>query len=207
MKLASAFPLICLATLSAFADNSNLVLTVGGETYSNVTFGASTPASLSIRHSTGVASIPFAKLPPEIQKQFGYDPQKAGEYLKSLAAAAKFAADQAEQERQRNAERQKQLADKAVNCNKHCTGKVLQVLSDGVLVEAGMESELGQLGGITHRNETLVWFVTPKYEGLVDGDWVDFDAIDGGSYEYVTAIGSKATVRHWRSCSLSRVGN
>jgi hypothetical protein len=69
--------LCCLALQSALAAESNLVLTVGSETYSNVTFGTVTPYAVSIRHSAGIASIPLAKLPPELQHRFGYDPEKA----------------------------------------------------------------------------------------------------------------------------------
>jgi hypothetical protein len=71
------FLILCwVAVQSALADDTNLMLTVGGITYSNVTFGAVTPSWVSIRHSTGAASIPLGELPPELQKKFGYDPQK-----------------------------------------------------------------------------------------------------------------------------------
>jgi hypothetical protein len=77
MKLAGVFLLCCLAMQSAFADDTNLTLTVDGITYSNVTFGTVTPASVKLRHSTGIASIPLEKLPADLQQRFGYDPQKA----------------------------------------------------------------------------------------------------------------------------------
>src|SRR5206468_2491829 len=63
------------------ADETNLILTVDGVTYSNVTFSASTPLSVSIRHSTGITRVPLAKLPAELQKRLGYDPQKAASWL------------------------------------------------------------------------------------------------------------------------------
>ena len=62
------------------ADETNLTLTADGVIYSNVTFGTVTPSSVTIRHSTGVAKVPLAKLPVEVQKQLGYDPLKAAEY-------------------------------------------------------------------------------------------------------------------------------
>lgn len=71
--------LMLVASL-AFADGTNLTLTVDGVTYSNVTFGTVTRSWVSIRHSAGVASIPLEKLPPDVQQRFGYDPQKAAEY-------------------------------------------------------------------------------------------------------------------------------
>ena len=56
-------------------------ITIGGVTYSNVTWRSVTPATVTIFHSTGIAAIPLWKLPPELQKRFGYDPQKATAYL------------------------------------------------------------------------------------------------------------------------------
>jgi hypothetical protein len=39
-----------------------------------------TPITVTIFHKTGVATIPLWKLPPDLQKQFGYDPQKAAQW-------------------------------------------------------------------------------------------------------------------------------
>ncbi len=55
---------------------TNTTLTVGNVTYREIQWGAVTPTAVSIRHSTGIARIPLAVLPPELQKEFGYDPQK-----------------------------------------------------------------------------------------------------------------------------------
>jgi hypothetical protein len=52
-------------------------ITVDGITYSNVQWRTVTPATVSIIHSTGAATLPMEKLPPELQQRFGYDPQKA----------------------------------------------------------------------------------------------------------------------------------
>ena len=86
MRLAGFLILCCLTMQSAFADVTNLMLTVDGITYSNVTFGTLTPGSVSVRHNTGVASIPLAKLPPDLQKQFGYDPAAAEQWFKAKRA-------------------------------------------------------------------------------------------------------------------------
>jgi hypothetical protein len=55
-------------------------ITVDGVIYSNVTWRTVTSATVTIFHETGVASIPLEKLPPELQRRFGYDPQKAAAY-------------------------------------------------------------------------------------------------------------------------------
>lgn len=52
-------------------SETNLVLTIDRETYSNVTFYSVTPATVSIRHSSGLATLPLWKLPPDLQKRFG----------------------------------------------------------------------------------------------------------------------------------------
>jgi hypothetical protein len=66
-------------TANVFAE-TNLTLTVDGVVYSNVTFGTLTPSWVSVRHATGATTIPLAKLPPDLQKQFGYDPDKAAQW-------------------------------------------------------------------------------------------------------------------------------
>ncbi len=69
-----------ISAIASDADETNLMVTADGVTYSNVTFGTVTPVMVSIRHSVGIASVPLAKLQPELQKRLGYDPQKATEY-------------------------------------------------------------------------------------------------------------------------------
>ena len=128
MNAFRAAVLICsLASAVSFAQETNSLpntITVAGVTYSNVVFGKVSPAWVSIRHSTGAASIPLEKLPPELQKRFGYDPEKAADYrvAERTAEAARqearrqqWAAQAAERERQvqQEAEKQKQVAEAA----------------------------------------------------------------------------------------------
>lgn len=84
-----------VAVMASHADETNLTLTVDGVTYSNVTFGSVSPSSVSIRHSTGIARLPLAKLPPELQQRFGYDPQKAADWQKAKQKAEQQKAIQA----------------------------------------------------------------------------------------------------------------
>ena len=51
-------------------------LTIDGVTYQNPRFDRITSTTVTIFHSTGIATVPLAKLSPELQKQFGYDPAK-----------------------------------------------------------------------------------------------------------------------------------
>lgn len=89
---------ICLFTVTmGFAAETNLTLTIDGITYNNVRFVHPTPATVTVFHSTGVATIPLAKLPPDLQKQFNYDPQEAARWG---AAEQKLDAEVAEAKKQ-----------------------------------------------------------------------------------------------------------
>ncbi|HTS19850.1 MAG TPA: hypothetical protein VMP11_19900 [Verrucomicrobiae bacterium] len=95
--------ILCLCLLGVtlgFADDTNLTLTIEGITYHNVRFVHPTPATVTIFHSTGVATIPLAKLPPALQKQFGYDPQAAAQWQ---AEQQKRDAEAADAQRERTA--------------------------------------------------------------------------------------------------------
>ena len=82
--------LFAFGVVASFAEETNTLpstITVDGITYSNVTWRTVTPATVSIFHQTGVASISLEKLPPELQARFGYDPQKAANYRAQELAA------------------------------------------------------------------------------------------------------------------------
>ena len=77
-------------------------ITIGLETYEDVTWGVVTPSTVSIHHKTGIAKIPLAKLPPELQQRFGYDPAIAAAHrAQELAAQAQFQAANVEAAKRR----------------------------------------------------------------------------------------------------------
>jgi hypothetical protein len=78
-----------LIALPAFADD----LTIDGVTYHDVRWGTVTPADVAIIHSTGVVTMPLKKLTPDLQKRFGYDPQKAKRYADAKAERAALEAN------------------------------------------------------------------------------------------------------------------
>lgn len=81
LKFVFVFLACCFLTVQlALSDETNLTLTVDGSIYSNVTFETKTPSTVSIRHSSGIASIPLEKLSPELQRRFGFDQQTAAEW-------------------------------------------------------------------------------------------------------------------------------
>ena len=91
--------ILLLAAMPALADT---ITTISGTTYSDATVTKTTPAAISIVHSTGMAKIPFKDLPAATQKKYGYDPAKAAEYeaqeAQRQAEQKQRAAAQAEQE-------------------------------------------------------------------------------------------------------------
>jgi len=72
MKITVCALLVFTLGSAVLADETNLTLTVDGIIYSNVTFGTVTPATVVIRHSTGAATLPLAKLPADLQQRLGH---------------------------------------------------------------------------------------------------------------------------------------
>ena len=82
MKSFQVCLLLCVSTCAVIlAEETNISLTVDRVTYKEVRWGSITPTEVSIFHSTGVATIPLAKLSPELQQKLGYDAQKAAQWL------------------------------------------------------------------------------------------------------------------------------
>lgn len=112
MRLSGILLLCCLAVQLAFATETNLTLMVDGVTYSNVTFGTVTPSSVTIFYRSGVARIPLEKLPAELQKQFGYDPERAKTHLTLEAQQYERYQQSLQAERERADQEQKSQIEK-----------------------------------------------------------------------------------------------
>ena len=123
LKCTIALVLSFALPLSAVQETNTPIpaLTVNGATYSNATFGRVTPTTVSVFHSTGIATLQLNQLPLELQQKLGYDPNRAAEYEKTEHARLE----------QRRAAAAK--ADRAKTAT-HCHIQVVQVLSDGLLV-------------------------------------------------------------------------
>lgn len=75
--------------------NALTITTTRGVTYKNCKIRRVEPDGISISHSSGIAKIPFGELPREYATQYGYDPQKAGQYARDMAQRrAEFAEEQ-----------------------------------------------------------------------------------------------------------------
>jgi len=93
---------------------SSNTVTIDGTTYHDVRWGRLTPTTVTLYHSTGIATMPLATLPPDLQKKFGYDPQKAAAWDASVqkATAARQAAEQAQRAAEEKTAAAKAEADK-----------------------------------------------------------------------------------------------
>lgn len=168
--------LLFVSTVAAsFAEETSTLpatITIGGVTYSNVTWRTVTPATVSIMHKTGVASIPLEKLPPELQKRFGYDPQKAVAYL-----SAEQEREKAARERQRQQEQERQRQER---CRDTISGNVQVVIDGGVV--------------INHRAFIDSYIQAGGTDPHVLHDWYTFLACDNSRY----AVGYEVKCRAYR---------
>jgi len=69
--------LVTLTVSTLAAEDSLGALKVGSLVYSNVTVTGHTPTVLYIRHAKGIGSVKLKDLGLELQRKYGYDPEKA----------------------------------------------------------------------------------------------------------------------------------
>ena len=86
MKKLSALIILLSSTAICPAED----LTVDGVTYKDFRWGTVTPYEVGVIYSGGITSVPLEKLPPELQKRFGYDPQRAAAYRQAGAEQAAY---------------------------------------------------------------------------------------------------------------------
>jgi hypothetical protein len=101
-------------------------ITIDGIIYSNVTWRTATAATVTIFHSTGIAAVPLWKLPPELQKRFGYDQKNAAAYL----SAEQMAHEHQEQQRQQQTQ-ERQMQEQ---CKDTISGNVQAVVNGGIVI-------------------------------------------------------------------------
>jgi len=106
-----------LIASSAFAVD---IKTTDGTIYRGVEITGVAADAITVSYSDGIARIPFAVLPPEIQKQFNYNPQAAAAAVEAYQEARALrsvltptAKPEAEQPLQPDPETDKRLTEKA----------------------------------------------------------------------------------------------
>jgi len=67
-------PVLLMSVLVSVTCKATDLTTTSGQTYSNVTIKRSEAHALVVMTKTGIIRVPFSRLSPEVQKQYGYDP-------------------------------------------------------------------------------------------------------------------------------------
>ena len=80
--------LAILAALSASLALADDFKTVAGKEYKDATVSRVEPDGIMIKFHGGIAKIFFVELPPEIQKQYGYDPKAARNFQQQQPATS-----------------------------------------------------------------------------------------------------------------------
>ena len=207
MKIAVFVTLLSVTSASSQTNLGTITFTnKGGVVLSNVTVTKTDGVRLTYAVPAGVGGgvVQLADLPGEMQKRFGYDPEK------SVLAAAKEAGirqrDRQQQIAVAEAEADKKLREEVKGKANFLGGTVLQKVDGGLLVQW---------------SQTTIYFLEdhPRYKDLLDGDTVrlapratsismpigsyEFNMWPIGSYEYVTVVGTKSTIRKF-TCDIER---
>ncbi len=182
-------------------------ITIDGTTYEEVRWQRVTPTTVTIFHKTGVATIPLDKLPPELQKRFGYDPDKAASYNAAQQQAAAQQARQAAISQYSKIPFKEPLAVGAMGIFE--SGNITQVISPTemlanvpvtYMVEPGATSYDGQTivktGGYQSLRYTPVLIRGLSTQGLVDNSALPLNHVYRctGTWTYNDTLGAPVTV-------------
>ena len=157
-------------------------------------------------------SVKFVDLPDEVQKRFGYNPEKsaAGEQSEERQRAASM-------ERQRKIIAQSKIEQQARERRAKVEkakvlvwARVIQRLDDELLVDASRSGykELTEFKNFAGKNADEFWKLAratgtilltdyPRVKNVVDGDDFLTVAYAAGTYEYTTVNNSKKTIRKY----------
>jgi len=201
-----AIPLLLGLLMAAGAED---LTTTEGKVYKNVTVRKVEPDGISITHESGLAKIPFTKLPEEVQKRHGYDPAKGKAYAEEQAKKQARAEAEIDRELERQAREnpkegpqdepepaaavdgkgqeqgppRRKLGEKTEKFP--VKGRVLQVLPEGLLF----------------RGASSPWLLKghPETAKMTDGAEINCYVVrEEGSFQYTDVLGASRTVRIYR---------
>src|ERR1700709_61992 len=81
------FIFVLLLAVPAVAED---IRQIDGTTYHKVRVTQVEPDGIVILHEKGTVKIEFAKLPPEVRQQYGYDERKAGIFRRQQVSRATY---------------------------------------------------------------------------------------------------------------------
>ena len=149
-------------------------ITVDGTTYEEVRWQRVTPTTVTIFHKTGVATIPLDRLPTELQKRFGFNPDKAAQYQQGQAQAQAERTRELEEQRRQAANIQKAIQ---VICD------VQSVLPAGILAQQAIYVSSGYADIPPHVAKYVTIFVVgyPRSRSVAVDETLNFDGYRDGT--------------------------
>lgn len=196
-------PILLFTFALAAALAAEDITTNDGKLYKNATITAATPAHVSISYEDGLARELLQNLPEDLQKRYGYDPEKAAEHLN------------AEAEAQMEAARKRQIESVVAEIEKAAVfveGTILQVLKDGASFQGTAyrfdttEISTRLSDGTTSRSsetekifvgEMKRIFIVGDFHGLVDGDQWEGKIWPAGSFSFQSVGHGVKTIPQW----------
>lgn len=179
-----------LLPITAFAEDITLT---DGTTYHNTKITNQDAATVTIKHSTGIAHVMISLLPKELRDKLHYDPDEARKLIERERASvaqgnATVPPRQSDAEAIAVAARQSDNHGSSVSAEEwekqavRVTGTLFQVTDDGVIIKLSVG---GQLVFVKHADS----------DQFIDGDVVTVSAIPCKPYRYVDVRGGTRTVR------------
>jgi len=216
----SALILSLSCALCGFAVADDMTLP-NGKTYTNYKVSRVEPDGITLTHSSGITKLFFWELPPDIQKQYNYNPEKARTYNKQAQAqqAAAWARQQEMAKRaQQRAEYEAAHKEVMKNIKESATelvGEVSQITEDGALIRDARVpfryKEEVVTPGYTPMNSNRRFVTKTKYisaaadyepvfvigggRGFTDGAGWKATVYPAGTYKYTTVMGAGKTVK------------
>jgi len=178
--------------------------TIDGITYDQIRWGRVTPGTVTLFHKSGVATIPLAELPPDLQKQFNYNPQRAAEWQAAQHAAQADAAVHDGEVMKRIAEANRQAAITAQHAAAATEWQltVEKILPEGVLAKGYKTSDYQALNPkpSAHEHRPPIVHVClvehPKIGTLGEGEKFTATAYQDGVFT-VTTHTTTHTLQRW----------
>jgi len=148
--------------------------TLAGKEYENVTVSRVEPDGIVLTGKSGISKVYFTELPKDVQKRFGYDPEKAADYSAQQNAGLEQVRKQQEEALRQKAEAsQKANQDRAEHEKRQNTVRALQSRydelqkqEDDLLLQIGEAKQPGPAYRGGKNNKTLLHHPNPQKSQL-----------------------------------------
>ena len=226
MKKIALLMILFAASAAAEDDQYDKLTVKSGKVYKSVVVRSVTPSELKIMHESGTAGIRLEDLPDDLQRKYGFNPEKSVEHR--MAEQKKLSAQEQELDREiskvqrvETAEKNAQEVEKGLEALKAQARfnefSVKQVLADGILVNnvvtAAVVGGLRSVGGggngndYTYRRKgSSVFYIAnfPDASLLIDGKSIEGMFYESGNYSYEDTTGARRTVKQYAYAGPSK---